>query len=227
MKIAIHQPEYWPVPRLLAKWAQADLLVILDIVHFDRSSLQHRCKLASPDGQLRWLTIPFHHNGTRALHELLPVDMEWIARHWRTIREWYRYADADRLDRARTLYDRFNLWPANTSIAEFSEQSMRDVARHANIDVPTRRASNLIPPDGHWGAKTDLILNICRAVGATTYLSGRSGAEYLLPAASYFHQAGIGIEIQTYPEAAEVPGLSSLHTYLQHGEARLRELVRR
>jgi hypothetical protein len=224
MKVAIHQPEYWPIPRFLAKWAQADLLVILDTVQFDRGSLQHRCKLASTDGQLRWLTIPFHHNGSRVLRDLVPCDLEWAMRHWRTIREWYRYSD--RLDTIEAFYRGLDRNP-RPSIADYSESTMMIASDLAAVSTPTKRVTDLTPPDGHWGAKVDLVLNICRAVGATTYLSGRAGYEYLLPATEKFSQAGIAIEIQTYPQAAEVPGLSSLHIYLQHGPTRLRELVTR
>lgn len=227
MRVAIHQPEYWPIPRLMAKWAQADLLVVLDVVQFDRSSLQHRCKLASPDGQLRWLTIPFHHNGPRVIRDIGPSDEHWAVRHWRTIREWYRYADPGRLDDVGGFYKGLDVAQTRLSIAHYAEYTMHMSRKWAGIETPVRRVSELTQPDGHWGTKADLVLNICRAVGATSYLSGRSGAEYLLHAESQFSQAGVALEIQTYPQSAEVPGMSALHFYLMSGAARLRDLVTR
>jgi hypothetical protein len=112
------------------------------------------------------------------------------------------------------------------SIAECAESSMIAMSQLARIDVPVQRLSSLTPPDGHWGGKADMVLSACRAVGADTYLSGLSGATYLEPHESKFARAGVKIEVQSYPVAVEVPGLSSLHTYLLHGEERLRELVR-
>ena len=54
------------------------------------------------------------------------------------------------------------------------------------------RASTLGVP----GEKADLVLGICRALGATRYLSGRSGASYLDAAA--FTLAGVAIDVQSF-----------------------------
>jgi hypothetical protein len=46
------------------------------------------------------------------------------------------------------------------------------------------------------GAKSDLVLNLCRAVGATTYLSGPLGRGYLDEAS--FAEAGIAVKYHDY-----------------------------
>jgi hypothetical protein len=61
------------------------------------------------------------------------------------------------------------------------------------IATPIHRASEL---EGIEGAKGDLVLSLCRKLGATDYLSGSLGRGYLDEAA--FKAAGIGLDYQDY-----------------------------
>ena len=225
-RVAIHQPEYWPLPRLLAKWAAADLLVVLDIAQFDRSSLQHRARLRSRfDGAYRWLTIPFAHVGVpQQIRVLEPVDRGWALKHWSRLREWYRGADPARL---RAVEDWFLLLDAASgeAISTYALESMRILAALASIRTPYVLASALVPPPGGWGGKSDLVLNICRRVGARTYLSGVRGASYLDWSA--FERAGISIEVQAYRQSEGEAELSALHTYIEGGVPPLIDFVTR
>lgn len=231
MKIAIHQPEYWPLPRLLAKWAQADLLVLLDTVQFDRTSLQHRCACTSPDGQLRWLTIPFRHEPlVPRVRSLEPSDNYWPRTHQQRIAEWYRLADPTRLAAVTEWFASARALP-DLSMAHYATQSMHWLAQQIDIQVPTLWASGLRPPDGGWRSKGELVLDICRSVGADTYLSGVSGASYLERTGFQFQDAGITIEVQSFPAAREYmrqgKELSGLHVYLTNGAEALQEVVAR
>ena len=80
----------------------------------------------------------------------------------------------------------------------------------------------MLPPPGGWGSKNDLLVNLCKAVRAKTFLSGRSGAKYLDYA--LFERMGIGIEVQAFPPAGEE--LSSLHVFLTEGPEALAQQVR-
>ena len=232
MKVAIHQPEYWPLPRLLAKWAQADLLVFLDTVQFDRTSLQHRAALASPDGALRWLTIPFRHEPmVPRLRTLEAADDAWPRAHLHRLTDWYRHADPSRLQAVRDWFHAMQRAPEDHSVAQYAADTMLWCAHQIGLTVPTVWASALFPPHGGWRSKAELVLDICQAVGATTYLSGVSGAAYLERAGFQFQQAGVTVEVQSFPAAREHmrqgKELSSLHVYLTSGHEALHELVYR
>lgn len=225
-RVAIHQPEYWPLPRLLAKWAAADLLIILDIAQFDRSSLQHRARFQSRfDRAYRWLTIPFAHIGTpQQIRVLDPVERNWTIKHWARLREWYRGADAERLAQISTW---FELQHANhgQAISTYTLESMKFLADLVGIQTPYVLASALIPPSGGWGGKSDLVLNLCKSAGAGIYLAGVRGATYLDWAA--FERVGISIEVQAYMHPVGEPELSALHTYFELGLDALVDLVMR
>src|SRR5688572_16072809 len=91
MKVAIHQPEYFPWLGFLDKARRADVLVFLDSVQFDRSSLQHRAKVAGANGVF-WLTIPFIHRHPQRIDELAFADPRWAVKHWKSLQAAYRRA---------------------------------------------------------------------------------------------------------------------------------------
>ena len=233
MKVAIHQPEYWALPRLLAKWSQADLLVLLDTVQFDRASLQHRAALTSGDGQLRWLTIPFHHEAiVPKLRSLEPADPRWPMQHLVRLGQWYfaKGTPQNRNEQIAAWYKTMEK-ESEHSIAQYAISTMLWMAHQIGLMTPTVLASALFPPEGGWGSKADLVLNICKVVGADCYLSGVTGATYLERAGFQFHDAGIAVEVQAFPGAREYSKqgkeLSSLHVYLTDGPEALHEVVHR
>lgn len=245
MKIAIHQPEYWPLPRLLAKWASVDLLILLDTVDFNRESLQHRARLLRSGGPPIWLTIPFRHvGGAQRLRTVEPADVTWPLRHLAQIREWYRgLASPKTLGRVADWYH--GMLPSTDtgltlSVAQWAGESMDYLGAHlCGLTLPpVMLASALQAPPQGWGARGDLVLNLCRAVGAKTYLAGARGAQYLDYAA--FDRAGISIEVQAFAPVGSAlaatqhthgpPGtspveLSALHLYLVEGPEAVRGQV--
>jgi hypothetical protein len=90
------------------------------------------------------------------------------------------------------------------------------------IRTPLARSSEL----GVEGAKSDLILNLCRAVGADGLLAGFGGSrQYLDPEA--FAQAGVRVQWHefTHPEYPQcgaqpfIPGLAALDLLFNCGPA--------
>jgi hypothetical protein len=212
--VAIHQPEYLPWPGLLDKARRAGVLVLLDDVQFDRSSLQHRARVAGAGGPL-WMTIPFRHRFPQRIDEVEVADDRWREKHWKTIVACYGRAAgfAEAAPRLRALLDR----PARrlVEVTVPSVELLLDA-----FAVPTRvvRASAL----GVGGEKGERVLAICRALGATRYLSGRTGAAYL--DAEAFARAGVAIEVQSFELPAYRPlaatrGLSALDAWLHLGSA--------
>ena len=216
MKIAIHQPEYFPWLGFVAKARRADVLVLLDHVQFDRSSLQHRAKVAGANG-LVWLTIPFVHRFPQRIDEVELADDRWRTKHWKTLTACYGRAPG---------------WPAAAGALEgfFGVARARLVdATVASVEltldafaVTARRLRSSAL--GVGGERADLVLAICRTLGATTYLSGKTGASYLDGEA--FAAAGIALEVvpyapPDYPRARPLPddvrGLSALDAWCQLG----------
>jgi hypothetical protein len=216
MKVAIHQPEYWPIPRLLAKWRGADLLVLLDTADFDRESLQHRMKLQDAADQAQWVTIPYVHvGGPQQIRVLEAADPKWPEKHFQAISRYYRTrAKPDALRRVAEWFAQRQMDPV--SVAEAAYDSMSFLGEVTHLGTPVVFASALVAPDGGWGTSGTRVLNICKTVKADVYLSGLSGAKLLDTRA--FERARIAIEIQAFPqESGMLAGRSGLHDYLMEG----------
>jgi hypothetical protein len=211
--VAIHQPEYFPWPGFLDKARRADVLVLLDDVQFDRSSLQHRARVAAPNG-LAWMTLPFVHRFPQRIDEVELAEDRWRGKHWKTLEACYGRAAGfgEAAPRLRAFFDR----PARR-LLEVTIPSVELLLAAFGVGTRVLRASALGVP----GEKSGRLLALCQALGATRYLSGRTGAAYLDGEA--FARAGIAVEIQrfqppSYPRHRALPGetrgLSALDAWL-------------
>jgi hypothetical protein len=205
---------------------------------FNRDSLQHRCRLShqtKTGSEDRWLTIPFAHVGTpQQIRVVEPADTTWPRRHYRQVREWYGAAGWNRGGRGQPVADWFLAQVPRTeddlqSVSIHAWRSMQAIANLCDLILPpVILASALLPPEHGWGQKSDLVLNICRAMKATRYLAGVRGAQYLDYAA--FEREGVSIEVQAFAHPYGLAGrstveLSALHTYLTEGPAAVRVAV--
>lgn len=88
---------------------------------------------------------------------------------------------------------------SNGLIADFNISFIKKISTHLDLRCNFKRASSM---DTN-GSSSDLILNICKNIGAYEYLSGISGKEYLQE--TTFNQNNIKIHYQefqypTYPQ---------------------------
>lgn len=218
MIVTIHQPEHLPWLGLFHKVRRADVFVVLDSVPFRKNYFQNRNRLLSPNGPY-WVTVPvLHHGVDKSLHLIRTNEtVRWREKILKGVAQNYRRHPCFEtnfawLDRAlRSPDDRL----VSINLALFDEMASR-------LGVPTRRvlASDLRPE----GAKSGLVLDICRRIGATRYLSGPTGRDYLDLAA--FEAAGIAVDFHrfshpTYAQAGWTqrfqPQLSALDALMNLG----------
>jgi hypothetical protein len=217
VKVAIHQPHYLPWLGYLAKWAAADVFVFLDTVQYEKNGWQNRNRIRTASGA-HWLTVPVHaHLGTPITEVAVDTTQPWRARHLRAIE--HAYARAAHLatyhDSLRALLD--VEW---AQLARLAVASAEWLAKAVGITATARLASAL-PMDG--GDATGRLVEICKAVGADTYLAGGHAARYMDGAR--FREAGISVLYQHYehPVYAQqhgefVPFLSGVDLLLTHGD---------
>jgi hypothetical protein len=225
--VAVHQPNYVPWPGYFHKLARADVFVYLDSVQYPRGrSFAARNRIKTPNG-VRYLTVPVSIPGGRegkvSYLEVELADEAWRETHLRTVEQCYR--KAAHFDDVFPLYR--GVLERAGSFVELTTGLVEAFASYLGIGTERLRLSEL---DGVSGAKTDLVLAVCLAVGADVYLSGSGGGrdyndEHLL--------ASHGIELvydeYVYPEHPQLwgpfePNLSILDMLLNCGPAS-RELV--
>ncbi len=85
MEVAIHQPHYMPWLGYIAKCGEADLLVVLDTVQYEKNGWQNRNRIKTHDGT-QWLTVPVHaHLGVSIRDVTVDTAQPWRARHLRAV----------------------------------------------------------------------------------------------------------------------------------------------
>ena len=223
MIVAIHQPCYLPWLGYLQRMARADVFVLLDHVQFERGNYQNRTRILI-DGEARWLTVPVLYRSQKERIADKEIDNHLLEgpRHWGTVqfgtlRHAYRTASCAPLY-LPLLRDILQArWQRLVELNEALLELLRDAF---GIRTPIVRSSEL----GVGGAKSELILGICRELGAGTFLGGLGGSREYLDVAA-FERAGIRVAWQdfrhpVYPQCGTgpfVPGLSAVDLLLNRG----------
>ena len=221
MTLSIMQPAYLPWLGYFHRIAISDLHIVLDHVAIDRSSrtkFANRNKVRTREGWT-WLTIPLltHGRSDQLGIDRLEIDntSHWQRKHWSTIQHNYGRARyfAEHQRFMQDLYKR--PW-----------QMLIDVQREVTgylldafaITTPLMFSSQM----GITSTKEELILDLCREVGATGYISGPFGRDYLT--AEEFDRAAIELHFHDYqhPEYNQAfegfePYMSAVDLLFNHG----------
>jgi len=225
--VAIHQPNYIPWPGYFHKLASCDVFVYLDAVQYPRGqSFAPRNRIKTPNGVI-FLTIPVStpdgREGKATYLDVEFADDRWKQKHLKTVEQSYRRAP--HFDEVYPLYQRE--LDRGDSFVDLNIGLIETFASYLGIDTRRVRLSELLDS---FGEKTELIVDVCRALHASVYVSGSGGGR------SYNDEALLnehGIELRyddyRYPEHPQLwgtfePGLSILDLLLNCGPAS-RELV--
>lgn len=188
--VVISQPMFLPWLGMFEQAAMADEFVHYDDVQFSKGSFSNRVQLKGTNGSM-WLTAPLdRRRGGDAIADtwMLP-DRSWRAQHLRSISQALARAPfaADALELAEAAY------AAETdNLSEFDIRAMELVAGWLGIAARFRRSSGM----GIEGSGSPRVLAVCKALGATRYVTGHGAAAYLDHAA--FDAAGIEVRYMDY-----------------------------
>lgn len=224
MIVTIHQPLFFPWLGYLDRMARADLFVVLDHVQFERGNYQNRTRVRV-NGAPQWLTVPVEQRSQkeRILDKRVENRLDWARAHFETLRRAYGgkaggggYFGAYAAD-LQAVYS--TQWER---LVDLNDALLEILRRAFDIRTPLVRSSAL----GVEGQKSELVLNLCKAVGASALLVGLGGSrEYLDRAA--FARAGIELRFQefTHPQYPQrgatpfTPGLSAVDLLFSQGPA--------
>lgn len=203
MIVSIHQPAYLPWLGYFDKIASSDSHVFLDNVQLEKRGFTHRNQIKTPQGPL-WLTIPLHTHGHRESHlgaTLIAEEGDWRGKHLKSIAQNYGKAPffTQRFPRLENWYEQSN---GISGLTELCFSQLRFWLDEFDIGTRIVKSSEMASS----GCKSDLMLALCRELGATTYISGALGKNYLQEAD--FTAAGIGVIYQNYahPTYAQLYG---------------------
>jgi len=173
--ITIHQPDFIPYLGFFNKARLCDSLVIGDHVQYRNKGFQNRVKIKASNGA-NWLTLPITHNWGQSISSVKiskqQNDLSWNEKHLKTLQISYgkaRFFD-DYIDKFESIYKKnYEL------LADLNLEFIKLVFEILGINIPIKKTSEM----NLTKSKTDLIIEICKNVGADAYLSGMGGAKYM------------------------------------------------
>jgi WbqC-like protein len=219
VRVSILQPTYWARTHVWNRIFASDVYIWLDSVKFSRSATkwEDRTVVEAPDGRPVVLRLPL--KGSRlALWSEAGVQPTWH-RHIKTIRQCYskrpywntiaREVEAVYEDEAET-------------IAEVCWRTFQASRRLLAPDALVVRSSDLPVTS----AKGELVLDLVKEVGGTSYIAGRPGLSYL--PLDRFRREGVNVVAQDWEAPVARRGLANpsiLDLLANTGLATTREIL--
>lgn len=159
----IHQPEHFPYMGFFQKVQSAELFIILDNVHYRKNYFQNRNKIKNLNGNDEWITVPVEKGATsKNINEVkVSQDPYWKTKILKKIKSNLNFD-------ASEIYEHENLVDINMSSINWGMSQLG--MKQEVVFASSLRAQ---------GAKSELLANILKEVGATHYISGPSGKDYL------------------------------------------------
>ena len=189
MIVAIHQPQFMPWLGYFDKMDRADAFVLLDNVQYKKSEWQNRNRIKTAQGK-QWLTVPVRFKFPAPIAEVEVNNAEnWRNKHWQALRT--HCARAPHWERIGAVLEEFYQrdW---CMLAELNQVSLEWLKEYMGVETPLYLASEM----DLSAEPTQRLVDICKIVGAGTYLSGVDGAKYMQM--ELFAEAGIEVIFQQY-----------------------------
>lgn len=175
MIVTIHQPEHMPWLGFFNKMLIADAYVYLDNVQFSKRNFQNRNRIISPSGEIYWIVVPLKMKGylQKKLFDMqICYEVNWQKKYWGVINACYVKSPFFHLYKNRLekiiFFNYKYILDLNIELINFFREILQ-------VSTPIKRASEI----SSEGQSSELLLALNKALGASIYLSGPFGINYL------------------------------------------------
>jgi len=211
MMVSINQPAYLPWLGYFDRIDKSDIHVVLDHVQFEKNSMVNRNKILA-NGRDVMLTIPVDTKGKfgdLALNKIqISQQTKWIKKHYATIQQSYAKAPykSTILPILKKFYDDCSNEKLLNQVLVKNLSCFIELLKIKNTQIIYSSTLDIS------ASKSDLVLDICRKLGATDYLSGPFGRDYLDIDSFEFY--GIKIHYHDYQHPSYQQKDTSFQAYL-------------
>jgi len=213
--VSIRQPGYLPYLGFFKKIESSDIFVFLDDVQYEKNGFDNRNKIKTSEGFM-WLTVPVYYKFGQFLNKVKIANNEdYCRKHRKAIKINYQKAaffSEYWNDIESFLSQKWELLiDLNIKLIEYFISKL-------DLSTKTIKSSKLIIKK----TGSEKLLEICRKLDATTYLSGELGKNYLNE--QIFHNSKIKViyekfEHPTYRQLNKtfIPNMSILDLLFNEG----------
>jgi hypothetical protein len=207
-KIAIVQSNYIPWKGYFDLINGVDDFVFYDDMQYTRRDWRNRNMIKTPTG-LQWLTIPVDVKGKylQKIRETQVSDPGWAQQHLSSLA--HNYARAPHFKSYRdAIADLYARAASEPLLSRINRMFVEWICGELGIGTRLHWSMDFPLVEG----KSERLLGLCVALGATHYVSGPAARDYLDE--SLFESAGVKVEFIDY---GGYPEYSQLHGPFEHG----------
>ena len=191
MKVLITQSNYIPWKGYFDAINKADVFVLYDDMQYTKRDWRNRNLIKTAKG-LQWLTIPVQVKGKyfQKINETIVSEKDWNKSHWDQIRNAYRQAPYFKTYQSffEDLYKSSN----EEYLSKINHSFLSSICGLLGISTKFMWSHEFELK----GDKSEKLLNICRELNATHYISGPAAKDYLDE--SLFKAENITVEWMEY-----------------------------
>ena len=189
-RVSIIQSCYIPWLGFFDLISRCDEYIIYDQAAYRSHHWHNRNKIKTAQGPL-WLNIPVTARLGQPIEDI-EVHKGWSRRHWRTIEQ--AYARARYFARKRPSFQQiYEELSDENRLSAINERFIKALAQTLELRCQITRDRKYAAV----GSRTERVVSICLAAGATHYLTGPSARSYLDE--RLFVEVGIEVEWMHYP----------------------------
>lgn len=198
-KLAILQSNYIPWKGYFDLMNSVDEFIIYDDMQYTKNDWRNRNKIKTSQGA-QWLTIPVKQMSlTQTIGETEVASDIWRAKHWKTLSQVY--SKSAHFNDVKLLLEPLYMASSETMLSAINLSFIKAINGFLGIETRLMWSTEF----GVQGDRNQRLVNLCKATGADTYLTGPSALDYMDK--DLFTQAGIAVEVASYAGYADYPQL--------------------
>jgi len=173
MILTAHQPVYLPWLGLFHKIWLAEKFVLFNTVQYLPKEWMNRNKIKTNQNEI-WLTVPVLKKGflKKKIYEIeINNETNWQKKHFKSIYINYKKTKyfKNYIESFEEIYSK--QW---NYISDLNEHMLKFFLNELNIKTEFLRASDY----SFKGKKSDIVLDMCKTLGAKKYIFGSQGKDY-------------------------------------------------
>ncbi|MBN2280600.1 MAG: WbqC family protein [Candidatus Marinimicrobia bacterium] len=177
MICSIHQPQSFPWLGFFAKIMASDVFIFLDNVQYKKNEFQNRNKIKY-NNEAHWLTIPVKYHFGQKINEIeINTAVRWQKKLLNSLQTYYAKSPWFQQyfpDLTRLVNQDYH------HLCNFNIAFIRWVLDLLSIKTQILVSSHIFPSEKlEQLPRSEKLMELAESVGATVYLSGQGGKEYL------------------------------------------------
>jgi hypothetical protein len=172
MKVVVLQSNYIPWKGYFDLINDADLFIFYDEVQYTKNDWRNRNQICTKNG-LQWLTIQIYKDAVNGKISDVKLSPQWQDLHFKSL--YLGYKSAPQFKQLEELMYDYLIDKKWTSLKDLNHYLIKKISSNIGIKTNFEDSTNYLLE----GNKVQRLLNLLVQVGATEYISGPSGKNYL------------------------------------------------